>query len=282
MLKAIGLAKSSWYYEKRKKSYEEKYEYLRSPLMEIAREHPAYGYRRTVPELRMRGYVVNHKVVRRLHKIWHLTALKGIKLPKPSVVNEIIQTAKSSLNLVAKLEEIDIFEVLYTDFTEIIYAHGRKKAHFMPILDHKSKYIPGFALGSSCNTLLAHRAWKNAVEALESFGIDLRDVIIHHDRDAVYRSYAWLRDVLIRAEARVSYSEKGAKENVYMESFNGRFKKENRDLFYEQENLFSLKEVIAQKIAYHNFIRLHSTIGYQSPIKYLNNRGFSFENTFTQ
>ena len=31
--------------------------------------------------------------------------------------------------------------------------------------------------------------------------------------------------------ARASYSETGCKGNVHMESFNGRFKQENRDLF---------------------------------------------------
>jgi len=36
VLQVIGVAKSTWYYGQRRKSYEAKYEYLRKPLMEIA------------------------------------------------------------------------------------------------------------------------------------------------------------------------------------------------------------------------------------------------------
>ena len=51
VLQVIGMAKSTWYYGQRRKSYEAKYEYLRKPLMERAEEHPEYGYRRTTAEL---------------------------------------------------------------------------------------------------------------------------------------------------------------------------------------------------------------------------------------
>jgi len=59
----MGLSKTSWYYAQRKRSYEEKYPHLRKPLLEIAREHPEYGYRRTSIELKARGFHVNHKVI---------------------------------------------------------------------------------------------------------------------------------------------------------------------------------------------------------------------------
>jgi hypothetical protein len=36
------------------------------------------------------------------------------------------------------LDEIGLFEVLETDFTEILYADGKQKAQFMPILVHTS------------------------------------------------------------------------------------------------------------------------------------------------
>ncbi|MHA1360606.1 MAG: IS3 family transposase [Candidatus Helarchaeota archaeon] len=36
-------------------------------MLEIAREHPEYGYRRTSTEFRARGFYVNHNVIERLH-----------------------------------------------------------------------------------------------------------------------------------------------------------------------------------------------------------------------
>ena len=64
-LKVLGLPKSTWYDAQRKKSYEERHGDLHRPLMEVAQEHPKYGYRRTTSELHDRGHRVNHKVVQR-------------------------------------------------------------------------------------------------------------------------------------------------------------------------------------------------------------------------
>jgi len=58
-----------------------------------------------------------------------------------------------------------------------------------------------------------------------------------------------------------------------MESFNGRFKQENRDLFWDQDDLESLKKVVAERIRYYNFVRKHSALGNKSPMKYLKEKG---------
>lgn len=50
-------------------------------------------------------------------------------------------------NLVAPLDEIGLFEVAYTDFTELRYADGTAKAHLMSIIDHTSKLVYCWAVG---------------------------------------------------------------------------------------------------------------------------------------
>ena len=70
----------------------------------------------------------------------------------------------------------------------------------------------------------------------------------------------------------VSYSDNGAKGNVYSESFIGRFKSENRLLFWEQEDFESLEEVVKVRVRYYNRIRRHSTLGNKSPFEYLNRK----------
>ena len=49
--------------------------------MEIAKQHPEYGYRRTTSELVDQGFAVNHKVVQRLHRHWHLSVLRKVRPP---------------------------------------------------------------------------------------------------------------------------------------------------------------------------------------------------------
>ena len=60
-----------------------------------------------------------------------------------------------------------------------------------------------------------------------------------------------------------------SKGNTAMESFNGRFKTENGDLFYGAANIWELGRLIAQQIDYYNNRRRHSTLGNTAPIDYI-------------
>jgi len=97
----------------------------------------------------------------------------------------------------------------------------------------------------------------------------LEDVIIHHDKDGVYLSHRWVNEIVVKSKARISYSQRGAKENVHMKSFNGHFKQENRNLFWEQEDIESLRNILRERIRYYNFERLNSALGNIAPMKYL-------------
>lgn len=242
-------------------------------MIAIAKAHPEYGIKRTTTELHDRGIHINHKVIEKLHRYWGLSILKRVHRPKASPVRVLLQESGSKINLVIALKSIDDFDVLYTDFTEIIYRRGQSKAQLRPILDHCSKLVVGHALGGSANTDLALIAWRNAKISLKRYQKDLKGMIIHHDQDSVYTSHGWLHEVMIKDNVGVSYSENGAKGNVHMESFNGRFKSENRLLFWEQEDLESLKKVVNKRIRYYNFNRRHSALDNKSPIQYLTNKG---------
>ena len=118
-LATIDLPKSTWYYhQKHKVAYEEKYADLFPILEEIARAHPEYGVPRIMPELRDEHHIdVNHKVVERLLGIWDLSILRSTHRPRPSSVRKAVTEAGELANLVAQMEEIGLFQVVYTDFT---------------------------------------------------------------------------------------------------------------------------------------------------------------------
>ena len=74
--------------------------------------------------------------------------------------------------------------------TEIIYQQGHGKAKLMPIIDHRSRLVVGYAVSETADTELALAAWEKANVSLKRFGCKLDQTIIHHDQDGVYREMA--------------------------------------------------------------------------------------------
>ena len=270
-LATVDLPRSTWYYHhKHKVAYEEKYADLFPVLEEIARDHPEYGVRRIMPELRDDYHIgVNHKVVERLLSMWDLAILRSTHRPRPSTVRKVIIEAGERANLVAQMDEIALFQVVYTDFTEILYADGRRKAILMPIISHVSKMAFGWAVGQSRGTFLALQAWECAKETFRRMGISYKGMIVHHDQDSVYTGYEWTSQVLLKDKARLSYALGGAKDNPEMESFNGHFKGEGHSLFLEAQSLDKLITVVDDRMRYYNTVRRHSAIGYVAPLMYI-------------
>jgi transposase InsO family protein len=270
-LAAVELPKATWYYHRNQKvSYEEKYTHLRPHLEGIARQHPGYGYRRTTVELRASyDQVINRKVVQRLHKLWDLPLLRNTRSPKPSGIRRAIVAAGERVNLVAQREEIRLFEVAHTDFTELLYADGTRKAYLMPIIGHVCKMAYGWAVSERANTALALFAWKQAKETFQEYAIPYQGMIVHHDQDPVYTGYGWTGQLLLEDHVRLSYALNGARDNPEIEGFLSRFKAENHSLFLDARNVEELAEVVGQCMGYYNTERRHSSIGYLSPVTYV-------------
>ena len=268
-LRTIGLARSTWYYQQhRAPPYEARYASLQQPLGRIARAHPEYGYRRATTELaELLGRVVNQKVVRRLHQLWDLPLLRQTHVPRPSGVRQVLTQAGARANLVAGLPTIAPLQVLYTDFTELRCASG--KAWLMALVDHASKVVAGWALGTHTDTTLALTAWRRARRWMRRHGGSLPGLIVHHDQDSVYTGYAWTGQLLLRDGVRLSYALNGCRDNPEMESFHSRFKTENRSLFLDALTLADLERVVAQRMAYYNGRRRHSSLGNQAPLRFL-------------
>lgn len=277
-LAITGLARSTWYYqEKQKVDLETKYGQVIEDLKTLLNQNPAYGYKRTVSELKQEyGHRINKKVVLKLMRSQNLQLLRKARKPRPSVITQSLLRLGDKMNLVVlkqvKGESVGLFEVGYTDFTELIYGQGRRKAQLMPIVEHKAKIALGWALGETPNTKTALEAWDMAVKNINRLGFAARGLIVHHDRDPVFTGYEWLGQILLIDRGLVSYALKGAKDNPAMESFNSRFKEENRDLFWECQTLSELKEVVREQMVYYNTKRRHSSLGNIAPLTYLKER----------
>jgi putative transposase len=275
-LELLGVSKGTWHRRMRhpeETKQEARDRQLKGPVLQVVKEHPAYGYRRMLPELlETFGERVNHKRLRRVLNQWDLALPRRVSKPRPSGIDQILRQGKGQLNLLQGWDPGPL-EALSTDFTEVRYAGRRKKAYLMALIDIGSHWIPGWALGPSANQDLALTCWKRAGVRLEAAGRGTNGLIVHQDQDSVFTSYRWLRTLLMESEVIVSYSERGAKDNPWIESFWGHFKGENGSLLIEAETLEELREVVDRQMAYYNERRRHSSLDYRSPVEYLKSEG---------
>lgn len=183
---------------------------------------------------------------------------------RPSAVAKLVAAVGGSAELV-KGCSFDVLEAFSTDFTEVLYDEGRKKAWVMVLLDIESRWAGGFAVGDSRNRTLALEALGSLRDAMIPLGRNLSEAMIHHDKNSVYTSYLWLEKLLIEDGARVSYAEHGARDNPWIESFWGRFKTENAGLILEARTLREVRRVVAEKVDYYNYHRRHSALDYRRP-----------------
>ncbi len=269
-LGAIGLPKSTYYYrKKRSDGPSEEDKMLMEHVREIIAEQPAYGYRRILPDLEERtGQRINHKRLRRLLSEHEVALPRQVSKHKPSPIQKILAEASGKLNLLAGRDP-DPLEAFSTDFTELSYANGNRKAYLMAVVDVESKYTCGWALGSSADRELALRCWERVRERMATLGIPLAGTLVHHDQDSVYTSYRWLQAILLEDGMRVSYSENGAKGNPWIESLWGRLKEEIGSRISEASSLPALRKILKDRFRDYNQERRHSTIGNKPPRQYL-------------
>ena len=157
-------------------------------------------------------------------------------------------------------------EAFSTDFTELVYDGGRKKAWLMVMLDIESKWAGGWSVGASRNRLMALEAVDSLREGMALLEHpSLAEVIIHHDKDSVYTSYLWLERLLLEERVRISYAQRGARDNPWIESFWGRFETENGELILEAETLEEVRPIVEEQLDYYNRRRRHSALGYRPP-----------------
>jgi len=275
-LEALQLPKSTYYYRKNRVEQSEEESNLMAHIRAIIREHPGYGYRRMLPELRERtGERVNHKRLRRLLSEHELGLTRCLPKKRPSPVRKILREATGKLNLVGRYLSTDQtpapLEVLSTDFTELRYSEGQRKAYLMVMLDVGSRVALGWSVGPSPNGELAMQCFEYARRRMNDLREDLelknlQGTILHSDKDSVYTSYRWLWRVLLEEGMRVSFSERGARGNPWIESLWGRMKTEINSRIHQARSLPALREIISDHLHYYNRSRRHSMIGNVSPL----------------
>ena len=263
LLKAIKLARSTYYYHLKQLEKPDKDQELKAEIQSIFIEHKGnYGYRRIHLELRNRGYLVNHKRVQRLMKVLNLQAKMRQKRKYSSHKGDV---GKKAENLIQrKFEGSKIMEKCYTDVTEFAIPASTQKLYLSPVLDGFNSEIIAYNLSTSPNL-------EQVKTMLEQAFTDkhYKNTILHSDQGWQYQHDSYHR-FLESKGIQASMSRKGnSPDNGMMESFFGILKSE---MFYGHEKNFKslnqLEQAIIDYIDYYNNKRIKVKLKGLSPVQY--------------
>jgi putative transposase len=266
-LGVLGVAKSTYYYQLKRDDPLSKYEHLKATITKIIKDNPAYGYRRIKHELLSLGIVLNHKPLQKLLKAWGLTLHRKVKPKVKSGVMQILKDLGERVNLVLQLSAPQLFEVVFSDITEIRFADG--KVYLAATLEAVSKRLIGYSVSRSPDSNLVIGVCRQAKAYLKKMGVDLSGVIFHQDQGSVYTSYDYVGE-LVGDGVKVSYSRVATpSDNPEMESFFGRLKDEWADVFAAAKSESEVIDLINEALLYYNEKRRHSSIDYLAPDEFI-------------
>ncbi len=221
-----------------------------------------YGTRRIQKAISKSGVRISRQKVRRLMTEEGLKAIQS-KAFKPKTTDSKSTTAAPNLLANIKLRECAAAKIIIGDIT-YIRLRGGKFCYLAVWQDKVTRRIIGWSLGLEMTAALVVSALEKAIRK----GLVKAGAIIHSDRGSQYASNGF-RQLLQENCLQQSMSGKGnCYDNAQAESFFSRFKAELieggvfEDLEQAQLEIFSYIE------GYYNRVRLHSGLGYKSPLEF--------------
>ncbi|MGO6437366.1 IS3 family transposase [Streptococcus pneumoniae] len=263
LLKAIKLARSTYYYHLKQLDKPDKDQELKAEIQSIFIEHKGnYGYRRIYLELRNRGYLVNHKRVQGLMKVLNLQAKTRQKRKYSSHKGDVGKKAENLIQ--GQFEGSKTMEKCYTDVTEFAIPASTQKLYLSPVLDGFNSEIIAYNLSTSPNLEQVQTMLEQAFTEKH-----YENTILHSDQGWQYQHDSYHR-FLESKGIQASMSRKGnSPDNGMMESFFGILKSE---MFYGYEKSFQslkqLEQAIVDYIDYYNNKRIKVKLKGLSPVQY--------------
>jgi putative transposase len=233
---------------------------LRDEIQRIALEFPSYGWPRITPELKRRGWVVNHKRVYRIMREDNLLCLRKRKF--------VVVTTDSNHdrpvypNLAREIAPSGINQLWVADITYIRLE--MEFVYLAVILDASSRRIVGWALDRTLEDELTMEALRMALERRSPAA----GLVHHSDRGVQYASGDYT-GLLKAHQITISMSRKGNPyDNAFCESF-------MKTLKYEEVHRQEYRDLADARASIEDFLervynqkRLHSALGYCAPAKF--------------
>ena len=240
---------------------------LKQLISDIFNENKGrYGYRRITLELRNKGFLVNHKKVKRIMKelgLFGITPKAKYKSYKGDMngtvknllIHKEVDEENHKTKYVRDFSTSTVNQKWSTDISEFHIAAG--KLYLAPILDMYNDEIIAYDVSVHPDFSQQKRLLDKAFSKFEN----LDGLIFHSDQGWQYQMATWHKALKDKGILQ-SMSRKGnCLDNAPIENFFGKLKNE---MFYgheyEFETLDQLKQAIEEYIRYYNTKRIKTKL----------------------
>ena len=278
-----NLPRSDYYYWKNRTDPDTKNSELMDAITSIYEDnHKRYGYRRITLQLKNEGWIVNHKMVKRLMSKLNLygnmprAKYKSYKGDFNGTVDNLllykkVDTKRHRTEYIRDFSTTDVNEKWTTDVSEFHIAAG--KLYLSPILDMHNREIVSYNISKSPSFMQTIDMLNKAFNKFT----DLNNLIFHSDQGWQYQMYPYHKALRERG-IRQSMSRKGnCLDNSPMENFFGKMKNE---MFYGHEYEFKtleqLQKAMEEYIDYYNNERIQVKLKGLTPCQARNQSLYSF------
>lgn len=249
----------SWYYRRQSRLSTRAEDPLIAQVRQICEEDSSAGYRRVTKQLKKHGIIANHKRVLAVMR-------KESLLVRPK--RRFVRTTDSKHpypvypNLARSITLTGLNQLWVTDITYIHLVYGT--VYLAAILDAFSRRVIGWAMSSHIDRFLTLEALQMALATRE-----ITPGLVHHsDQGSQYACWEYI-ELLKSKNITISMSRKGNPyDNAKAESF---FKTLKVEEVYINE-YHSISEARSNVIHFIDFVynqkRLHSALGYLSPVEF--------------
>lgn len=269
MCRMLGISRSSYYaWKKREPSKREKEnQMLLERIRQIHKQsHKAYGSPRVYAQLRNQGISCTKNRVARMMRA---DGLKGRRKYRkiittnskheypiaPNILKRDFQAEKPNQKWVADITYIPTREGW-------LYLAG--------VMDLFSRKIVGWDMAGQIDATLVENALRMALYQRQPE----RGLLHHSDRGSQYASQQ-IRSILAANQIQVSMSGKGnCYDNAVMESFWGTLKNEWVHYQNYETRSQARNDIFRYVEGFYNTVRLHSSLGYLSPVEFEANYHF--------
>lgn len=259
LLKAAGLARSTFYYQLKVLGAGERHQELKARIKAVYERHKGrYGYRRITAVIRLAGQRVNHKTVQHLMGQLKLKSLVRVKKYR-SWRGEVGRIAPNLMNREFSAQRPN--QKWVTDVTEFNVLG--QKLYLSPVLDLYNGEIVAYQMNTRPVFELVSGMLRKALAKLGKQDKPM----LHSDQGWQYQMDAYRR-LLSQSGLTQSMSRKAnCYDNAAMESFFGTLKSEFFRL-NRFESVDALKAGIRQYIRYYNHERIKLKLNGLSPVAY--------------